>query len=127
MYDGKVVLIVDDSPTMRKIISGSLAKYSALVALEAGDGLEAIEILEKKHVDLIISDWNMPRMDGLEFVEAVRRSDKYGGVPILMVTINNYRKEAIAAMKVGVNEFLVKPYGEEEFQQKIASILNSAD
>jgi CheY-like chemotaxis protein len=125
--DEKVILIVDDSPTMRRIISGCVAKFGAFVLLEAGDGLEAIAILEKKHVDLVISDWLMPRMDGIEFVTAVRKSEVFGSVPILMITVNNHRSDVVAAMKIGVNGYLVKPYKEEEFQQKIQSILKYAE
>jgi two-component system, chemotaxis family, chemotaxis protein CheY len=123
MHDEKVVLIVDDSPTMRKIISSSLAKLDNFVVLEAGDGLAAVEILEKGDVDLIISDWNMPRMDGLQFVAAVRKSKKHGDVPILMITVNDQRNAVVAAMKAGVNEYIIKPFNQEEFRQKIVGIL----
>jgi two-component system, chemotaxis family, chemotaxis protein CheY len=127
MYDGTVVLLVDDSPTMRKIIHGCLEKLGKFIVIEAGDGLEAIEILDKNKIDLIISDWLMPRMDGLEFVRKVRESKKYGEVPILMITVNNYKRDVLAAMNTGVNGYLVKPYREEEFEQKIESILKYAE
>ncbi len=80
------IITVDDSSTMRRIIKNTLQKLGFETILEAGNGVEALEVMSKNKVDMIVTDWNMPEMDGLTFVKAVRAKDEYKDLPILMIT-----------------------------------------
>ena len=93
------ILIVDDSTTMRRIIKNLLIKSGYSDILEAGDGQEALEVLEgNTDVGLILTDWNMPRMTGIDFVKKVRGDERFGRVPIIMVTTNTSKVEIIQAI-----------------------------
>ena len=117
------VLVVDDSLTMRRIISICLEKMGNFNIINAENGLEALNKLHDNDVKLIISDWNMPEMNGIDFVKAVRALERYNSIPILMVTSVNFKKEVYEAVKSGVNGYLVKPFKEEELLQKIKTLM----
>ena len=117
------VLVVDDSLTMRKIVVRALEAMGTFTIIEAGNGLEGLAKLHTANVKLIISDWNMPEMNGLDFVRAVRAIDRYDDVPILMVTTVNFKQEVYEAVKSGVNGYLVKPFKEQDFVAKIRALM----
>jgi two-component system chemotaxis response regulator CheY len=112
-------LIVDDSSTMRRIIKNSLKRIGFEDILEASHGKEALEIYED--ADIILTDWNMPEMDGLEFVKKVRSKDK--SIPILMVTTNAAKDDIVEALKNGVNNYIVKPFTPETLKEKVEAVL----
>jgi two-component system chemotaxis response regulator CheY len=112
-------LIVDDSSTMRRIIKNSLKRIGFEDIIEASHGKEALEIYED--ADIILTDWNMPEMDGLEFVKNVRSKDK--SIPILMVTTNAAKDDIVEALKNGVNNYIVKPFTPETLKEKVEAVL----
>ncbi|MCP4114784.1 MAG: response regulator [Desulfobacteraceae bacterium] len=117
------VLIVDDFATMRRILKNILKQIGFKNLLEADDGTTALEVLERESVDLIISDWNMPKMTGLELLRSVRASDKYKRTPFLMVTAEAQKQNVIEAVQAGVSNYVVKPFTAEAISEKLEKIL----
>ena len=118
------ILAVDDSPTMRRIILNTLKRAGFTNVLEANDGKDALAKMSVENVNFVITDWNMPEMDGLTFVTTLRGMDEYKALPILMVTTRSVKDDIIEAMKAGVNNYIVKPFTPETLKEKIESILN---
>lgn len=98
------LLVVDDSSTMRRIIKNTLTRLGHNDVLEAEHGVQAWDILNATTVDVLITDWNMPEMNGLELVQKVRAEAKYVDMPIIMVTTEGGKAEVITALKAGTNE-----------------------
>ena len=121
-YD-HVIITVDDSSTMRRIIKNTLTKIGFSNVLEAEHGLEGLEVLAKNKVDLIITDWNMPEMDGLTFVKTLRSKNEFKEIPILMVTTEAAKEDILTALRSGVNNYVVKPFTPETLQEKIFKLL----
>jgi len=119
----KHILIVEDSPTMRRIIHNTLKNIGFRNILSAANGAEAIKQLENNSVGFIITDWNMPEMNGLEFVTWVRNNDDYKELPILMITTRGMKEHVIEAVKAGVNNYIVKPFTTEVLQEKIEKLM----
>jgi len=119
------ILAVDDSPTMRRIVKNTLMQAGFKDVIEAENGLEAYEKLQGEPVDLILTDWNMPTMNGLEFVQKVRSDPKLKALPILMVTTRSVKEDILEAMKAGVNGYIVKPFTPATMREKIEKILGS--
>ncbi|MBN1969494.1 MAG: response regulator [Candidatus Delongbacteria bacterium] len=117
------ILVVDDSPTMRRIVINSLKRIGYQDICEGEHGLEGLEQLQKGDVDFIITDWNMPEMNGLEFVKKVRATPDWEKLPILMVTTRSVQGDVIEAMKAGVNSYIVKPFTPPVLKEKIESVL----
>lgn len=115
-------LVVDDSSTMRRIISNTLKKIGYSDIVEAEDGKVALQKLDSFSIDLIITDWNMPNMDGLTLVKKARAGD-HKNIPILMVTTNAAKEDVIEALKAGVSNYVVKPMTPETLEQKISTII----
>jgi len=113
-------LVVDDSSTMRRIIRNTLAKVGHTNITEAEDGKDALAKMDDS-IDIVVTDWNMPVMDGLEFVKALR-AGSYKQVPILMVTTNAAKDDVIQALKAGVNNYVVKPMTPETLEEKIKAV-----
>lgn len=116
------VLIVDDFATMRRILRNILKQIGYTRILEADDGTTALEMLKKEKVDLIISDWNMPKMTGLDLLKTVRASSESKGLPFLMVTAEAQKQNVIDAVKAGVSNYIVKPFTPEQIAEKIEKI-----
>jgi len=117
------ILIVDDFATMRRILKNMLKQLGFVKIIEADDGTTALEQLKKGHFDLIISDWNMPKMTGLELLEAVRKMEETKDIPFLMVTAEAQKQNVINAVKAGVSNYVVKPFTAEQLQEKLNKIL----
>ncbi len=120
------ILIVDDSSTMRKIVMRTLrqAGYEAAEILEAGDGSEGLEQVSKAgDVDLVFCDVNMPNMNGLDFVQAVRADDSSAAIPIVMVTTEGGQEAIHEAMARGANAYVVKPFTPEKIGTVVSEIL----
>jgi two-component system chemotaxis response regulator CheY len=116
------ILTVDDSATMRRIIKNQLKQVGFEEVDEAENGREAMGLLTRGGYDLLITDWNMPEMCGLDLVKEVRRSDGIKALPILMVTTVAGKEEIVIALKAGVNNYVVKPFDANTLQAKIAQI-----
>ncbi|MCG8637759.1 MAG: chemotaxis response regulator CheY [Desulfobacterales bacterium] len=117
------VLIVDDFATMRRILKNILKQLGFKNLVEADDGTTAWEVLESQEIDLIISDWNMPKMTGLELLKKVRASSQYKTVPFLMVTAEAQKQNVIEAVQAGVSNYVVKPFTAEAISDKLKKIL----
>lgn len=118
------VLFVDDSPTMRRIIQNSLQKIGYTEMIQAEDGDDAMEKLGgNDSVDLIITDWNMPNMNGEQLVRNLRGDDTYSKVPILMVTTRGMKEDVLTAVEIGVNGYVVKPFTPEILKKKIDDMM----
>ena len=115
------ILVVDDSAIMRRIISNNLKSAGHSDIVEAGNGSEAMEKLDG--IELILTDWNMPVMDGLTFVKEVRKDGKYAKVPIIMVTTEGAKTEVMEALKNGVNNYIVKPFTPDTLMEKLNATL----
>ncbi len=111
------VMLVDDSRTIRNIQKNVLSQLGHTDILEAGDGVEALKILEKDTPDLMLVDWNMPNMDGITLVRKVRETNKK--TPIIMCTTEAQKDRVIEAIKAGVNNYVVKPFNVESLSEKI--------
>ena len=117
------ILVVDDSLTMRKIIKNCLAKMGEKDVIEASDGVEALKQLENNQIDLILTDWNMPNMNGLEFLIKVRENEKYKNIPVIMVTTEAEKSSVIEAIKAGANNYVVKPFTPKVLEEKIKATM----
>jgi two-component system chemotaxis response regulator CheY len=117
------VLIVDDSSTMRRIIANTMKKLGYEDVVEAGDGIEALQKVAQGKPDLILTDWNMPKMDGREFVKTLRTQSGMDTVPVLMVTTHAERTDVVLALQAGVNDYVVKPFTPETLKEKIEALL----
>lgn len=118
------ILVVDDSSTMRRIIKNTLARIGHKDILEGADGDEGWNaLLSNESVDLIITDWNMPNMNGLQLVKKIRSTRKYDDVPIIMVTTEGGKVEVITALKAGVNNYIVKPFTPQVLKEKLSAFI----
>ncbi len=117
------ILAIDDSPTMRRIIINTLKRAGFEDVIEASDGKDALVKMKVEKVNFVITDWNMPEMDGLTFVTTVRAMDEYKSLPILMVTTRSVKDDILEAMKAGVNNYIVKPFTPETLKAKIDQVL----
>jgi len=122
-YDMKI-LIVDDFSTMRRIEKNILKHIGFTNIDEAGDGAEALQKLRAKKYDFIISDWNMPVMEGIELLRAVRADETLKHTPFLMVTAEAEKASVLLAIKEGVNNYIVKPFTEDVIKAKIEAIFS---
>lgn len=117
------VLIVDDYKTMLRIVRGLLAQIGFKNVDEASDAKTAISKMAQKKYGLVISDWNMEPMTGLEFLKVVRSNDNTKSTPFIMVTAESKPENVIAAKQAGVNNYIVKPFNAETLKSKIVSVL----
>ena len=114
------VLVVDDSRAMRSIL-GSLLKTAGFEVSEAGDGTEAMERLkENGKFEVVLVDWNMPPLDGFEFIKAVRADHTYDDTRLVMVTTETEMEQVSRALEAGANEYIMKPFTKETLLEKLA-------
>jgi len=113
------ILVVDDFSTMRRMIRNMLRQLGYNDVIEAEDGAIALAMLQKGKVDLVISDWNMPHMSGLELLKAIRADDELKAIPVLLVTANTSNENISEAVRAGVNAYLAKPFNAEALKEKI--------
>jgi two-component system chemotaxis response regulator CheY len=118
------VLVVDDSSTMRRIIKNTLKRLGYTDIVEGADGIEGLAGFQANDIDIVITDWNMPNMNGLELVKRVRAINT--DVPIIMVTTEGGKGEVITALKAGVNNYIVKPFTPQVLKEKLSAVLGVA-
>jgi two-component system chemotaxis response regulator CheY len=116
------VLVVDDFSTMRRIVKNILKQLGFENILEADDGMSALDVLRSQSIDFIISDWNMPRLSGMELLKAVRTSEEWKDLPFLMVTAEGQKENVIEAVKAKVSNYIVKPFTPDTLAEKIKKI-----
>ena len=124
------VLIVDDSPTMLRIIEDTVRELDkdnnqeSTIRL-AEDGIKALSILKKESdFDLILTDWNMPNLNGLAFLQKVKRMEEHIDTPVVMITSVGSKKEVLAAIKSGAKGYVVKPFSKDILKQKLIASLS---
>jgi two-component system, chemotaxis family, chemotaxis protein CheY len=116
------ILVVDDFSTMRRIIRNLLRDLGFSNTDEADDGSTALPMLRTGKYDFLITDWNMPIMEGIDLVRAIRADADLRELPILMVTAEARREQIVAAAEAGVNGYIVKPFTAQTLEQKIQKI-----
>jgi two-component system, chemotaxis family, chemotaxis protein CheY len=122
------LLVVDDSSTMRRIIKNTLARLGYKDVLEGGDGVEGWEQMNSNpDIEMLITDWNMPEMNGLELVKKVRADTRFTDLPIIMVTTEGGKAEVITARKAGVNNYIVKPFTPQVLKEKLGAVMGVAE
>ncbi|MCL2209564.1 MAG: response regulator [Treponema sp.] len=118
------ILVVDDSQIMRNIVKNTFADMKVPhLCLEAEDGKQALRLLESNDVTIIFLDWNMPGMDGIDFLKVVRGVPKYKDLPIIMVTSERGKFSVIEALQSGATDYMVKPVKDKVFKEKVTELL----
>ena len=116
-------LVIDDSETARMMVIKMLRRLAECVIFEAENGKEALFKMFTQDIDFIITDWNMPEMNGLDFVKAIRRVPDFDNVPILMITSRSDKHDILDAMKAHVNDYVIKPYTIQVLKEKIERLI----
>ena len=116
-------LVVDDSSTMRRIVCNTLGSIGYFEVTEAEDGIDALKKMKETQFDAIMTDWNMPRMNGLELVKTARSMEAYKHTPIIMITTEGGKREVITAIKEGVNNYIIKPFTPHILKEKLKDII----
>jgi len=116
------ILVVDDYPTMRRILRSLLAQVGQTDVEEAGDGAEAFSKLQNSRFDLVISDWNMEPVTGLDLLRKVRGDAATKELPFIMVTAESKTENVVEAKKAGVSNYIVKPFTADTLKSKIATV-----
>ena len=120
----KTILVVDDSRIMRNIVKNSFAELKIPCEyLEAADGKSAFQLLETNKVSLVFLDWNMPEMDGIDFLKKVRTMPDYKELPIIMVTSEAARYNLVEALNEGATDYIVKPVDEGVFKKIVSKLV----
>jgi two-component system chemotaxis response regulator CheY len=120
-------LVVDDSLTMRRIVVNALKAQGYEQVIEACDGKDAIAKLLSEGAGFVITDWNMPEMNGLELAKWLRSNEQFEETPILMITTRGNKDDVIEALKARVNNYIVKPFTPQGLKEKIDQILKSVE
>ena len=119
----KTILVVDDSRIMRNIVKNTFTELKIpSMFLEAENGQRAYQILETNKIDLILLDWNMPEMDGMDFLRKVRSMPDYKDLPIIMVTSEAAKYNVVEALQNGATDYIVKPIRDKVFMEKLSEI-----
>lgn len=122
------LLVVDDSSTMRRIIKNTLARLGYKDILEGEDGVQGWAAMDANpDIEMLITDWNMPEMNGLELVKKVRADERFKDLPIIMVTTEGGKAEVITALKAGVNNYIVKPFTPQVLKEKLGAVMGVAE
>ena len=122
MHADMKILIVDDFSTMRRIIKNLLRDLGFNNTHEADDGQTALPLLKRSQFDLLVTDWNMPGMNGMDLLKAVRADERLKGLPVLMVTAEAKRDQIVEAAQAGVNGYIVKPFNAQTLKDKLEKI-----
>ncbi|MDH3392904.1 MAG: response regulator [Desulfobulbaceae bacterium] len=122
-YSKLRVLIVDDMSIMRTILKALLNNMGVTNILEAGDGEMALQLLQENRVDLVLSDWNMPKMTGIELLRRIREDIVLKNIPFVMISAEATNENISRAIRLHVNQYLVKPICAEQLEQKISPLL----
>lgn len=114
------ILVVDDSSTMRRIIINTLKQIGQEDVVQAADGVEGLAALQANaDVELVLSDWNMPNMNGLDFLKKVREGKSQQELPVIMITTEAEKSNVVTAIKAGANNYIVKPFTPDVLTEKL--------
>ena len=117
------ILVVDDFQTMRRIVINLLKQLGFGNVTEAADGQQALDKVKNEQIDLIISDWNMPNMTGIDLLRKVRASEQFAHIPFLMVTAEAQQENIIEAVQAKVSNYIVKPFTKATLEDKVTFII----
>lgn len=120
----KRILVVDDSSTMRRILKSTLNRLGYMDVSEAGNGVEALALASAQKFDCVLTDWNMPEMDGLDLTVKLREKPEYKDVPIVMVTTEGGKQDVLEALTKGTTSYIVKPFTPDILKQKMEEFFN---
>jgi two-component system chemotaxis response regulator CheY len=120
----KTILIADDSATMRAMLVAVVEELGDYMIIEASSGFEALRLLPRDHVDLILTDINMPDINGLELISYLRANSNYKDIPVFIITTEGSEKDIEKGKQLGANEYVVKPFSPPVLQQLINQYLN---
>ena len=120
----KRILVVDDSSTMRRILRSTLNRLGYMEITEAGNGVEALAKACEQKFDCVLTDWNMPEMDGLELTVKLREKPEYKDVPIVMVTTEGGKADVLEALTKGTTSYIVKPFTPDVLKQKMDELFS---
>ena len=115
----RTILVVDDSPTTRSLIASNLSETGDYDVIEAASGFEALKVLPSRKVDLIITDINMPDINGLELISFVRENPIYRNIPTMIVTTEDSEEDRKRGMELGAREYVIKPFTVEDLQEAV--------
>lgn len=118
----KTILAVDDSRSIRDMVRFALTPLGYAV-LDAEDGVEGLEMLDRNRVDLVITDLNMPNMNGIDFIARVRREERYAGLPMVMLTTEGQAEKMRAGKKAGASGWIVKPFNELQLELTVRKFI----
>ncbi len=121
----KTVMIVDDSVATRSMLTAIIESIGECRIVEAANGFEALRLLPREHVNLILTDINMPGINGLEFISYLRSNPNYVHIPLFIVSTESSAKDLERGKKFGVNEYIVKPFSPEALQKLVKQYLNA--
>lgn len=116
------VLVVDDFSTMRRIIKNLLRDLGFTNVQEADDGATALPMLQNGDFEFVVTDWNMPGMQGIDLLRAIRADDRLKHIPVLMVTAEAKKEQIVAAAQAGVNGYIVKPFTAATLKEKLEKV-----
>ncbi len=116
------ILVVDDFATVRRILKKVLKEIGFTQIFEADDGSTALGVLKEEEIGLIISDWNMPKMTGLDLLKAVRGDESLKDTPFLMVTAEGLKENVVQAVEAGVSHYIVKPFTAQSVKEKLEQV-----
>ena len=119
------ILVVEDSPTMRQLITFAMKRIANAKVIEATDGVDALKKLSSERVDLILADINMPVMDGLKLVSLVKNNQSYKDIPVIIITTEGAKEDKEKAMAIGANAYLPKPIQTQELIKLVNTFLNA--
>ncbi len=120
----KKILITEDSPTMRAMICATLEAMGEFEIFEAPNGFEALRLLPREKIDLVITDINMPDINGLELVNFVKNNQQYRNIPLIIVSTEGSERDRAKGMDLGADAYLVKPFAPEDLQQLVRKFLS---
>lgn len=120
----KKILITEDSATMRSLIVSTLEAMGDVEVVEAANGFDALRLLPREKVDMIITDINMPDINGLELISYVRKNPNYENVPLIIISTEGSEKDREKGLSLGANEYLVKPFDPNQLMQLVSKYLN---
>lgn len=119
------ILVVEDSPTMRQLITFAMKRIANVKVIEASDGVDALKKLSSEKIDLILADINMPVMDGLKLVSLVRGNPVYKNIPVIIITTEGAKEDKDKAIAIGANAYLPKPIQTQELIKLVNSFITS--
>ncbi len=119
----KKILIAEDSPTMRSLLVSTIESMEGFEIVEAASGFEALRLLPRDKVDLIITDINMPDINGLELINYVRNNPNYQSIPLFIISTEGSEKDLEKGFALGANEYLIKPFKPEKLQELISKYI----